>query len=103
MEGVMPQIILTEEQARIIREAREPVVLTDAVGTVRIVSEPPDAVVLAEYHRDKMLGVEEEGIPSEKVSFYLKALAAERIRLGHPLDDAYIDEFIGRLEKAEAA
>ena len=99
----MPEIILTSEQARIIHEAREPIVLTDAAGTVRIVSEPIDAVALANFHRDKMLGVEEDGIPAEKVSFYLRALEAERLRVGHPLDDAHIDEVIARLENVAAA
>jgi hypothetical protein len=99
----MPEIILTEEQAKIIAEAREPIVLTDAAGTVRIVSEPPDAVALAEYHRDKMLGIEEDGIPSEKVGFYLRALEAERIRLGGEMSEDYMEEFLKQLEKAEAA
>ena len=100
----MPQIILTEEQARIILDAREPVILTDSAGTVRIVSETHDAVALANYHRDKMSGVEEDGIPSEQVGFYLKALLAERERLGgQPLDKAYATEFLARLKKAEAA
>ncbi len=99
----MPEIILTEEQAKIIAEAREPIILTDVAGTVRIVSEPPDAVALAHYHQYKMSGIEEVGIPSERVTYYLKALAAERNRVGHELDDVYIDEFIARLEKAQAA
>jgi hypothetical protein len=102
-EKPMPEIILNEVQAKIISEAREPIILTDAAGTVRIVSEPFDAIALAEYHRYKMSGIEEEGIPSEKVAYYLKALQAERMRLGHPLGDAYIEEFIARLEKANAA
>ena len=50
----MPEIILTEEQARILRQAKEPVVLRDAAGSVRIVSEPHDAVALADYHRRKL-------------------------------------------------
>jgi hypothetical protein len=100
---MMPKIILTEEQAKIISEAREPIILTDTAGTVRIVSEPPDAVVLAEYHRDKMAGIEEEGIPAERVSYYMKALAAERIRLGGKMGHDYMAAFLKRLEEAEAA
>ena len=99
----MPEIILTEEQARIIREAREPIILTDVAGTVRIVSEPPDAIALAEYHRDKLSGVEDEGIPSELVTVYLKALQAEERRRGEAMSDAQIDEFIKHIQSAEAA
>jgi hypothetical protein len=99
----MPGIILTEEQAKIISEAREPIILTDAAGTVRIVTEPNDAVALANYHQQKLSGLEEEGIPSEKVDFYMKALEAERIRLGGTMDHEYMEEFLKRLEKAEAA
>jgi hypothetical protein len=99
----MPEIILTEEQAKIISEAREPVILTDAAGTVRIVSEPFDAVALAEYHRYKLSGIEEEGIPAERVAFYMKALEAERIRLGGKMDHDYMEAFLKRLEEAEAA
>jgi hypothetical protein len=99
----MPEIILTEEQAKIISDAREPIILTDVAGTVRIVSEPFDAIALANHYRRKLSGVEEEGIPSERVDFYMKALEAERIRLGGTMDHEYMEEFLKRLEKAEAA
>ena len=99
----MPEIILTEEQARILREAKEPVILHDAGMTVRIVSEPYDAEALANFYRDRSSGVEEEGIPSEKVTAYLKALDAEERRLGAPMTDEQINEFIRRLENSEAA
>src|SRR5262245_12126287 len=102
-EAIMPEIILTEEQARVIRDAREPVILTDTAGTVRIVSEPFDAAALAGYHLDKRSGIEPEGIPAELVKFYLKALDAERTRRGRALNENEIDEFIASLEKAEAA
>ncbi len=99
----MPEIILTEEQAKIISTASEPIILTDAAGTVRIVSEPHDAAALAEYHRCKVLGIEEKGAPSQKVASYLKAIETESIRVGHPLDDSSIDQFIARLQKRQAA
>ena len=48
----MPEIILTEEQAKILREAKENVILRDEAGTVRVVSEPHDAGALAGHHRN---------------------------------------------------
>ena len=101
----VPEIILTQEQAKILVEARENVILRDEAGTVRVVSEPGCAVALAKYHQDKMLGIEgDDGIPPEKVGFYLKSLMAERIRLGGgPLDEDYVEEFLKQLEKADAA
>lgn len=99
----MPEIVLTEEQARILRDAKEPVIIHDAAMTVRVVSEPCDAVALANFYLQRRSGVEEVGVPAEKVAVYLKALDAEERRLGVRLTDEQIDEFIRRLENAEAA
>jgi hypothetical protein len=99
----MPEIILTEEQAKILVEARENVILRDEAGTVRIVSEPFNAIALANHHRRELSGIKEEGIPAEKIEAYMDALEAERVRLGGDMDEEYMEEFLERLEKAEAA
>jgi hypothetical protein len=78
----MPEIILTEEQARVVREAKEPVILHDAAMTVRIVSEPYDAVALANFHRQKASGVKPRGVSGDRVQEMFKALQEEEDRVG---------------------
>jgi hypothetical protein len=76
----MPEIILTEEQARILREAKEPVILHDTDMTVRVVSEPPDAVALANHHRRKVSGANCRGVSGERIQAMFQALQAEEAR-----------------------
>jgi hypothetical protein len=97
----MPEIILTEEQARVLREAKEPVILHDAAMTVRIVSEPYDAVALANYHRQVLSGVKERGIPGDRIPALFAALQAEKDRVGH-LDKARAKEIAAQFQTEKA-
>ena len=99
----MPEIILTEEQARILREAKEAVILHDSEMTVRIVSEPYDAVALADFYRQRTSGIEEEGLTSEELTALFKALDAERVRRGRNLSEEEVEEFAKRWRNSDAA
>jgi hypothetical protein len=98
----MPQIILTEEQAKIISEAREPIILTDDAGTVRIVSEPFDAIALANHHRRKASGVRVKGMSGQQVQELFRALEAEKERTGQ-IDAARAQEILAQFRAEEAA
>jgi hypothetical protein len=98
----MPEIILTEEQAKIISEAREPIILTNAAGTVRIVSEPFDAVALANHHRRKSLGVPSKGMSGQQVQELFRALEAEKEQVGQ-IDAARAQEILARIRAEKAA
>ncbi len=97
----MPEIILTEEQARILREAKEPIILHDAEMTVRIVSEPYDAVALAKYHRRKKSGAKRGGVPGDRIPALFEALQAEKERVGH-LDPARAKEIAAQFQSEDA-
>jgi hypothetical protein len=73
----MKEIILTDEQARLITEATERVELRDAAGTLLFKIDPLDAKALANHRRRKLSGVVEKGIPGQDVQRYLQLLQAE--------------------------
>jgi hypothetical protein len=98
----MPEIILTEEQAKVLIEARENVILRDEAGTVRIVSEPFDAIALANHHRRKSLGVPVKGMSGEQVQELFEALEAEKERAGK-IDAARAQEILARFRAEKAA
>ena len=119
----MPEIILTKEQASVLLESRESVILRDEGGTVRIVSEPYDAVALAKHHQRKLSGNfrggEESVLSPEELSELkrraaspgpwftgkqvfcrLEALQAEWERTGG-FDETYMHDFLQQLDSSD--
>jgi hypothetical protein len=95
----MPEIILTDDQAREFSQAREKVVLRNTQGEMIGVLDPFDAIALAE-HRKRAGQPAEPGIPAEKIDHYLDLLQAEWDRTGG-FDDEYMEAFLARVEEAE--
>ena len=97
----MPEIVLTEEQAKQLDGVVVPVVVKDSSG--RVVGHL-DPVLTPEYiaklkRRAATPGPRYSGA---QVLAMLDALQAERDRIG-PFDAAYAMEFVERLEKSDPA
>ena len=95
----MPEIILNEEQTRVIAESKEPVEIRDAAGTILIKVDPFDARALANHRRRGTQTA--PGIPGRKVLEHLQALQAEWERVGG-FDSEFMKEFMSRLRAEDA-
>jgi hypothetical protein len=95
----MPEIVLTEEQARILAGADTTVVVRDPHGSTVGVLDPREAAAIA---RAKLRAANPSPYyyTSASVTAMLDALQAERDRIG-PFDPAYAAEFVKRLEEAD--
>lgn len=98
----MPEIILTAQQAKVLLNAKENVILRDEAGTVRIVSEPYDAIALANQYRRKESGETSGGMSSEKLDEFMKLLAAEQERMGR-IEPTRVREMLAEFRAKEAA
>ena|SRR5687768_13096895 len=96
----MPEIILTEEQARILAGAATTVVVRDPRGAAVGVLDPKEAAIIAEAKR--RLATPGPRYSGAAVLAMLDALQAERDRIG-PFDAAYAKEFVERLERSDPA
>jgi hypothetical protein len=96
----MPEIILTEEQTRVIAEAKVPVEIRDTAGTILIKVDPYDARALAIHRR--RVGQPSPGIPGRRVLEHLQALQQEWDRIGG-FDSEFMKEFVSRLRAEEGA
>jgi hypothetical protein len=96
----MPQIVLTEEQSRIVTEATEPVEIRDVEGRLltHILPLNPEDQAVLERHRQRGATVP-RGIPSEQVQAHLRRLAEIREREG--LDEAKMLELLRRMQAGE--
>src|SRR5260370_35053355 len=91
----MPDLILSEEQARIILQAAKPVTVRDSKGTLLgSVSPFWTEADIAEAKRRLASG--ERGIPAQKGESHLGALEAEWRRTGG-FDKEYMHKFLERL------
>ena len=95
----MHEIILTEEQTRVIADAKDPVEIRDAAGTILIKIDPYDARALAEHRKRK--GKPVPGIPGRKVLAHLQALQTEWERTGG-FDSEFMKAFVSRLRAEDA-
>jgi hypothetical protein len=96
----VPEIVLTEEQARILAGATAAVVVRNPSGAAVGVLDPKEAAIIAEAKR--RLATPGPRYTGAAVLAMLDALQAERDRIG-PFDVAYVEEFVRRLEASDPA
>jgi hypothetical protein len=96
----MSEIVLTEEQTRVVRQAEQEVPVRDADGEVVGAIDPLDVAVLRRY-RQRRNG-EQPTVPWEKMREHMRALEAEWERTGG-FDEAYAREFVARLRTQDKA
>ncbi len=83
----MPQIVLTDEQARILQEAKEAVEVRDPLGRILSFLQPMDSLdaeAVSRFRRTR--DQPRETIPAAKVQAQLRRL--EEIRQGEGMDEA---------------
>jgi hypothetical protein len=96
----MAQLILTEEQARIVAGATEPIHLCDPRGNIVAILKPAfTAEDLAEAKQ--RLASDGPRCTSEQVQAHLRALQEEWDRTGG-FDRDYMRAFLGRLQAEDA-
>ena len=94
----MPEIILTDEQARILAQATGPVTIRDTTGAVLGHVEPHlTPTKIAELKR---VAEAEPGYSGEQVQAMFRALEEEWERTGG-FDEAHLQAFLDRLEAEE--
>ena len=76
----MPEIVLTEEQVRVLTSATTAVLIRHPSGAAVGVIDPREADIIEEAKR--RLREEPQGLPAEKVQLMLAALQAEWDRTG---------------------
>jgi hypothetical protein len=101
-EATMKEVILTNEQAKLIAESTEPIELRDVAGTVVVKIDPIDALALADHRRRKQSGQPAVAIPGERVRAHLSALQAEWERTGG-FDEAHLRKVLAKLRAEDAA
>ena len=75
----MPELILTEEQTRLLATARGPVVVRDAAGTELGKIDPYEAEVIRRW-KERKNHPPEPTIPAAEVRAHMQALVAEHAR-----------------------
>jgi hypothetical protein len=95
----MPEIVLTEEQARVLAGADTAVVVRDPSGAMVGVLDPREAAIIAKA-KHRAANPSPYYYTSASVTAMLDALQAERDRIG-PFDAAYAAEFVKRLETSD--
>ena len=96
----MPEIMLTEEQARVLATSDTTVFVRDPSGASVGALDPREAAIIAEAKR--RMARRGPMYSSESVSAMMDALQAERDRIG-PFDVEYMEEFVWRLEESNPA
>jgi hypothetical protein len=101
-EETMKEVFLTDEQAKLIAEATEPIELRDAAGTVVVKVDPIDAQALADHRRRKQRGPSGSAISGGRVRAHLAALQAEWERTGG-FDEGHLRKVLEKLRAEDAA
>lgn len=78
----MPEIVLTEEQARVLAQATTTVAVRGPDGATVGVLDPAEAAFIAEVLRRRAAGGGGRAVPAERVRTRLAALQAEWDRTG---------------------
>jgi uncharacterized protein YmfQ (DUF2313 family) len=91
----MPEIVLTEEQARVVAGATTSVVVRNPSGTVVAMIDPREAGWIAEARR-RLAAERGSGVPGKTVQAHLAALQAEWDRVGG-FDREYMRAFLAKL------
>ncbi|HJZ54450.1 MAG TPA: hypothetical protein VKE74_05805 [Gemmataceae bacterium] len=94
----MPEIVLTEEQAKVLAAADTTVVVRDPKGATVGVLDPREAMIIARAKRRAT--TPGPRYSSASVLATLDALQAERDRIG-PFSPEYAHEFVRRLEASD--
>jgi hypothetical protein len=95
----MPEIVLTEEQARILVGADTTVVVLDPTGAAVGVLDPRDAAIIARA-KHRAANPSPLYYTSASVTAVLDALQTERERIG-PFNADYATEFVKKLEESD--
>jgi hypothetical protein len=96
----MPELILTEDQAKRVAQANSPVEVRDPRGNWLGRLDPQEAAIVAELLNRR--GKPQKGIPAHKVQEHLRALQAEWDRLGG-FDREYMQAFLEKLRAGDEA
>ena len=91
----MPEIVLTEDQARIVAGATTSVVIRNPNGAVIGAIDPKEAEWIAEAQR-RIAAKQGSGVPGKMVQAHLAALQAEWDRTGG-FDRDYMKAFLAKL------
>src|SRR5947209_7419287 len=91
----MPEIVLTEEQARVLAGATTAVLIRDPRGATVGLIDPKEAEVIAEARR-RLAAEKGQSIPADRVRAHLAALQAEWDRMGG-FDLDYARRFLDKL------
>src|SRR4051794_26905584 len=98
----MPSVVLTEEQARVLRQSQGPVDVRDEQGrpiaSMSLLT-PDDLEAIERYKRRKAEGRNRPPIPAAKVREHLQRLAEIRDREG--LDEPKMLELLRRMQAGE--
>ncbi|MFO0850227.1 MAG: hypothetical protein U0871_16970 [Gemmataceae bacterium] len=93
----MPEIVLTDEQARVLAEADGAVTVRDPAGRPVGSLDPADAKAIQRHLARKASGAPEPTFTSEQVHRHMAALQAERDRLGDKFDRAAMLRLLDQL------
>jgi ACT domain-containing protein len=95
----MPQIILTDEQARILQEAKEAVEVRDPQGRILSFLQPMDSHDAEVVSRHRTRNQPRETIPAAKVQAHMRRL--EEIRQSEGMDEAKMRDLLRRMQAGE--
>ena len=96
----MTQIVLTEDQAQVLRQALEPIQVCDPNGRVLGCIAPQSTLEHIEEAR-RRLASNQPRYTSQEVAAHLKALQAEWERTGG-FDESYLQGLLDRLRAGDA-
>ncbi len=96
----MPQIILTDEQARILREANETVEVRDPLGRILSFLQPMDPLdaEAVSRHRSRR-NQTRETVPAAKVQAHLRRL--DEIAQAEGMDEAKMRDLLGACRRVK--
>jgi hypothetical protein len=96
----MAQIVLTDQQARILQEAKEPVEVRDPLGRIVSFLQPMDSLDAEAVARHRSTRNERKiTLPAAKVQAHLRRL--EEIRQAEGMDDAKMHDLLRRMQAGE--
>jgi hypothetical protein len=93
----MPQIVLTDEQARVLLAATEPVELRDERGTLLARISPPVEEVIVEARQRQ--AAEQRRVPAAQVQALLARLA--EMRKQEEMDETKLHQLLARFRAGE--
>jgi hypothetical protein len=96
----MPQIVLTDQQARILQEAKEPMEVRDPLGRIVSFLEPMDSLDAEAIARHRSTrNKPRKTVPAVKVQAHLRRL--EEIRQAEGLDNTKMHDLLRRMQDGD--